>query len=672
MNDKLIAYWTLIFVSILLAGHSCFSIVEDDGDEIPVTSTASSTSSFSASSSSSSSEPITVRTSSINEDSITTTVAPVSIEFKTEEPLITDETIAKKFIEETNYYLEELNYNIVNASWNFNVDINSDNEAKLLEATKIFNQEQKKIWLEVKKFDSSNFEDALLKRQFEKLSVLGIAALDDVDSEKFHNITTEMSKIYSSATVCLDDKCNLELEPDLSDIIDNSRDYDRLKEVWIKWRDNAGRPTRELYKEYIKLGNKAAKLNGFETLDDLWLFPWETPNFKEQVSQIWDEIRPYYLKLHAYVRDRLKKYYGDKMPNDGTIPAHLLGNMWAQSWGNIFDLVAPFPNKATLDVTETMRSQNYTALDMFRLSEKFFTDLALIPMPESFWKHSVITKPTGRKIVCHASAWDFYNRKDFRIKMCTQVTMKELITVHHEMGHVQYYLQYKNQPVVFREGANPGFHEAVGDLLALSVSTPNHLKKIDLLSDSSKDDKELILNYQMKMALDKIAFLPFGYLMDAWRWDLFSGKVSLDEMNKHWWWYRINYQGVSPPVKRNETDFDAGAKFHIPSSVEYIRYFVSFIIQFQFHKALCNVAQPNVPLYQCDIDGNLEAGERLAKMLQLGSSVKWPEAMKLITGTETMSAGPLIEYFSPLFEWLDQQNDDSTLLGWKAKVADYV
>lgn len=382
-----------------------------------------------------------------------------------------------------------------------------------------------------------------------------------------------MSKIYSSASICLNNgTCGLELEPHLVDLLAKSRDYNLLKEVWLKWRENSTVSTRNLYMEYVRLGNKAAVMNGFKTLDDLWLFPWETPDFKQQVKEIWDQLQPYYLKLHAYVRSRLRKHYGDFMPKDGTIPAHILGNMWAHSWSNIFDLVAPYPKMKSLDVSEAMRAQNYTSLDMFRLAEKFFTDLALIPMPEPFWQHSLFTKPSDRKVVCHASAWDFYNRKDFRIKMCTSINMQDLITIHHEMGHIQYYLQYKNQPPVFREGANPGFHEAVGDLLALSVSTPNHLNKIQLLTLANEfDDTQTTLNYQMRVALDKLAFLPFGYLMDAWRWDIFSGKVPFKDMNKHWWKYRLSMQGVSPPEKRSEKNFDAASKYHIPAGVEYIR-----------------------------------------------------------------------------------------------------
>ncbi|CAG2118375.1 unnamed protein product, partial [Medioppia subpectinata] len=299
-----------------------------------------------------------------------------------------------------------------------------------------------------------------------------------------------MEKNYGSATACVKDKCNLELEPD----------YDELKEAWVNWRASAGKPVRELYKEYVSLGNRAAVKNGFKTLDDLWLFPWETTDIKDQMEGLWLELEGMYKKLHTFIRMKLKKHYGDKMPSDGTIPAHLLGNMWAQSWG-------------------------------------------LIGMPDIFWNKTVFVKPDNKKMVCHASAWDFFDQQDFRVKMCTDVTMEELITIHHEMGHIEYYLQYRDQPVVFREGANPGFHEAVGDLLALSVSTPGHLNKVGLYSPLV-DDHETTLNYQMSKALAKIAFLPFGYLMDLWRWDVFSGKTSSDELNKKWWELRIKYQGL--------------------------------------------------------------------------------------------------------------------------------
>jgi peptidyl-dipeptidase A len=583
---------------------------------------------------------------------------------------IVDEREAQLYLKDVDKILGEINSVMSFTQWNFNTDINDENEKKVMEETAKFNKFQKELWKNTTRYDFRNFTDYITKRQFEKLSVLGIAALDEVDSNQFTNVSTQMEKIYSSATVCVKGKCNLELEPDLTNIMAKSRDYEQLKETWVNWRNSAGKPVRELYKEYVELGNLAAVKNGFKTLDDLWLFPWETEDFKEQMAILWQTVEHFYQKLHAFVRMKLRQQYPNKMPTDGTIPAHILGNMWGQSWGNILELVAPFPNKKSVDVTETLKQQNYTALTMFELSDKFYRDLGLIGMPEEFWANSMITKPPNKKVVCHASAWDFYNKKDFRIKMCTDVNMEDLVTIHHEMGHIEYYLQYKEQPVLFREGANPGFHEAIGDLLALSVSTPGHLNKVGLFSPLV-DDLETTLNFQMQMALDKIAFLPFGYLMDVWRWDVFSGKTSFDHMNKRWWELRIKYQGLSPPVKRSETDFDAGAKYHIPAGVEYIRYFVSFIIQFQFHKALCDIAQPGVPLHECDIDGNKIAGQKLADVLKLGFSKPWPEQLEMLTGSKNMSVEPLVEYFDPLLKYLDEQLENETI-GWKNEVDKYM
>ncbi|PIK47773.1 putative angiotensin-converting enzyme isoform X4 [Apostichopus japonicus] len=339
------------------------------------------------------------------------------------------------------------------------------------------------------------------------------------------------------------------------------------------------------------------------------------------------------------------------------------GNMWAQSWSGLLDLVEPFPGKPSVDITPNLVSKGYTPLQMFQVSDEFFKSLGLIEMPEEFWNKSLIEKPTdGRTVVCHASAWDFLNQVDFRIKQCTDLTMDDFITIHHEMGHVEYFLQYKDQPVVYRDGANPGFHEAVGDVLALSVSTPVHLQAVDLLDEIAEDD-EADINYLMSVALDKIAFLPFGYLMDLWRWDIFDGTTLPENYNRDWWKLRLDYQGIIPPTTRTETDFDPAAKYHIPADVPYIRYFISFVIQFQFHKSLCDAAGRTGPLYKCDIYESMEAGKLLGDMLKTGSSKPWPDAMEAITGQREMSALPLVEYFQPLIDWLEVENQGETL-GW--------
>uniref|UniRef100_H2YVV0 Angiotensin-converting enzyme n=1 Tax=Ciona savignyi TaxID=51511 RepID=H2YVV0_CIOSA len=301
---------------------------------------------------------------------------------------------------------------------------------------------------------------------------------------------------------------------------------------------------------------------------------------------------------------------------------------------------------------------------MFHVADDFFGDMGLARCPEEFWSGTMFTKPDDRDVVCHASAWDFYNRKDFRIKMCTQINQNDFVTIHHELGHIQYYLQYKHLPVSFRRGANPGFHEAVGDTLALSVGTLDHMYKLGLI-DKPEDSPEADINYLMSVALDKLAFVPFGYLMDKWRWDVFSGRTSTENMNQVWWDYRLRYQGVAPPVDRNENDFDPGAKFHIANDVPYIRYFVSTVVQFQFYDALCKEANHTGDLFKCDFNGTKAAGDKLAAMLQLGSSVKWEDALEQITGSREMTSSSLVTYFQPLLTFLKTENaKNGDVVGW--------
>ncbi|XP_054156845.1 angiotensin-converting enzyme-like [Oppia nitens] len=568
------------------------------------------------------------------------------------------------------------------AQWNYAVNINDDTEKARDTATVRFNDFQKRQLSDTQRFNWSTFEP-FTKRQFEKLGVIGTAALDKDDEETYNKVTSNMETIYSTAKINVKNRKDLSLEPDLTKIMAESDDYDELQEVWVNWRDATGSKMRDDFIKYYELGNKAAKLNKlpdkeFKTLDDLWLFSWETPDIKEQTEKLWtDGLKPFYEKLHAYIRHKLSEKYPGKMPKDGTIPAHLLGNMWAQQWSNILQTVDGIgPDAQTIDVKQAMIDQGYNATVMFKKAEKFFVDLGLDPMTDEFWKKSVTEKIPDKQMVCHASAWDFMDqpKKDFRIKQCTDVTMEDLITVHHEMGHIQYYQQYKNQPTVYREGANPGFHEAIGDLLALSVSTPKHLRDVLKLLDSSVQvTDDVNIRFQLQMALDKLAFLPFGYIMDKWRWDVFSGQTSSANLNRHWWELRLKYQGISPPVKRSENDFDPGAKYHIPASVEYIRYFVSHILQFQFHQKLCSFRENNEKLHECDIDGDKDAGKLLKIMLSEGSSKTWPVILKQFTGnTDKMDVQPLIQYFKPLNDYLDSEIKAADIkVGWDSNVDDY-
>uniref|UniRef100_A0A803WAA5 Angiotensin-converting enzyme n=1 Tax=Ficedula albicollis TaxID=59894 RepID=A0A803WAA5_FICAL len=579
---------------------------------------------------------------------------------------IADEAQAKEFLSEYNRTAEEVWEAYTEASWAYNTNITDHNKEVMLEKNLAMSKHTLEYGMRARQFDTSDFQDQSVTRILKKLSVIERAALPEDELKEYNTLLSDMETTYSVAKVCREDKTCHPLDPDLTDIMATSRDYNELLFAWKGWRDASGKKMRNSYKRYVELSNKAATLNGYKDNGAYWRSLYETSTFEEDLERLYLQLQPLYLNLHAYVRRALYKKYGAEHINlRGPIPAHLLGNMWAQSWSNIFDLVIPYPDATKVDATPAMKKQGWTPKKMFEESDRFFTSLGLIPMPQEFWDKSMIEKPSdGREVVCHASAWDFYNRKDFRIKQCTVVNMDDLITVHHEMGHVQYFLQYKEQPVSFRDGANPGFHEAVGDVMALSVSTPKHLHSINLLEQVT-ENQESDINYLMSIALDKIAFLPFGYLMDQWRWKVFDGRIKEDEYNKEWWNLRMKYQGLCPPALRSEDDFDPGAKFHIPANVPYIRYFVSFVIQFQFHQALCDAAGHKGPLHTCDIYQSKEAGKILGDALKLGFSKPWPEAMQLITGQPNMSAEALMSYFEPLMTWLEKENSkNGEVLGW--------
>jgi peptidyl-dipeptidase A len=580
----------------------------------------------------------------------------------------TEEEQARTWATIYNGQAETVWFQSVDADWEYNTNLTDYNLERALEAANVAASFDNSKAAEAREFNWQDFTDELLKREFSKIVDIGYAILPPPQYTRLNELSANMQRIYSTATVCnrpgdTSGTC-YPLDPDLSYIIATSTDWDELLWAWQGWRDASGKQMPDTYEEFVGLLNEAARLNGFSDNGAYWRSWYESDTFRQECERLWNEIRPLYEQLHAYVRRKLQERYPTgTFPEEGHIPAHLLGNMWAQQWDGIESLVRPFPDKPGVDVTEEMQNQGYDADRIFRLSEEFFTSLGLIPMPQEFWDKTMFVKPTDRDVVCHASAWDFYNHVDFRIKQCTEIDMGWLFTTHHEMGHIEYFLQYKEQPVQFRDGANPGFHEAIGDTLSLSVSTPEHLQTIGLLPNF-EDDPDGDLNFLMQQALSKLAFIPFGYLIDQWRWDVFAGNVTRQDYNKRWWDVRCKYQGVSPPVVRSGSeDFDPGAKYHVPANTPYIRYFVSHVLQFQFHKALCEAAGNTKPLHRCDIYQSLEAGTLIGNMMKLGSSVPWPVALQQIAGTPDMTAEPLIEYFGPLLRWLEQQNAGHPV-GW--------
>jgi len=479
-------------------------------------------------------------------------------------------------------------------------------------------------------------------------------------------IVAKLNGIYGKGKWCgkpgSGGKCR-DLE-ELSNLMaDPKATYDQLLDAWEGWH-TISREMRPLYEREVQLANAGAREIGYANVGEVWRSGYDMPpdEFEKESDRLYQQVRPLYEQLHCYVRAKLQKKYGkDKIPDGAPIPAHLLGNMWAQGWTNIYPMVEPFPGQANLDVTESLKAKAYDPIKMVKTGEAFFTSLGMDPLPQSFWERSMFTHPRDRDVVCHASAWDVQYNNDLRIKMCIQINEEDLITIHHELGHDYYYHSYYMLPVLFQQGANDGFHEAIGDAIALSI-TPSYLHRLGLSEDVAMNQKNLI-NVQMKRALDKVAFLPFGKLIDQWRWDVFAGKTPPSRYNADWWELRKKYQGVSAPVPRTEADFDPGAKFHIPSNTPYVRYFLAYILQFQFHRALCRAAGFKGPLHECSIYGNKQAGARFKAMLSLGSSRPWPDALEALTGERRMDASALLEYFTPLQNWLKEQNQGQKC-GW--------
>jgi peptidyl-dipeptidase A len=439
-------------------------------------------------------------------------------------------------------------------------------------------------------------------------------------------------------------------------------------EAWRGWHE-ISKEMRPLYARLVELSNEGAREIGAQDLGELWrsAYDMSPSEFEAETDRLWSQVKPLYDQLHCYVRGKLSQKYGAAtVPASGPIPAHLLGNMWAQEWANVYPLVEPYAGQTSLDVTAGLqrlaKTKRLDEKGLVRIGERFFTSLGFDPLPATFWERSQFTKPKDRDVVCHASAWDVTYSNDLRIKMCIKLDEEDLITVHHELGHNYYFMNYWQKPVLFQQGANDGFHEAIGDALTLSI-TPQYLKDLGLIAALPKDEKGLI-NVQMKDALEKIAFLPFGRMIDQWRWDVFSGKVPESKYNEHWWALRLKYQGIAPAKgARGETYFDPGAKYHIPANVPYMRYFLARILQFQFHRAMCQAAGHKGPLHTCSIYGNRAAGAKMKAMLEMGASKPWPDALMAMTGERTMDASALVEYFSPLQKWLTEQNRGRTC-GW--------
>ena len=569
---------------------------------------------------------------------------------------VNDNETAKEFVSRIEAEGKVLAKEVEAAYWVRQTYITSDTAVLAAKAGERSLAFQSSVVEQAKKFKGTKMDETTARAI--ELMLRGSAAPAPNDPKlqaELAEVLTEMEGKYGAGSYCNEAGECRELQ-ELEAVLATSRDYDELLDVWKGWR-TVSPAYRETYQRFVELGNQGAKDSGFDDLADAWKsnYDMSPAEFTTEARRLWDQVKPFYDELHCHVRAKLGEEYGtDKVPQDGPIPAHLLGNMWSQTWDNIYPIMEPHKGVASLDVTASLKEQKYDELKMTQTAEGFFTSLGLPALPESFYKNSMIKKPRDRDVVCHASAWDLDNGNDPRIKQCVEINEEQLGTLHHELGHIYYYLMYKDQPSTFKGGAHDGFHEAIGDTIVLSM-TPSYLKEKGLI-DEVVESEEATLNKQMKLALEKIAFLPFGKMIDEWRWKVFSGEIAPEDYNKGWWALRNEYQGIAPGVERTEADFDAGAKYHIPGNTPYTRYFLSFIMQFQFHKALCEKAGHTGPLHECSIYNNKEAGKALGDMLAMGQSQPWPEAMHALTGQRQMDGSAIIDYFAPLNTYLKEQN----------------
>jgi len=496
-----------------------------------------------------------------------------------------------------------------------------------------------------------------------KLSLVMATPSDPKEAEELTTIMARLEGLYGKGRWCTNpEKPDTCLNIDgVTKVMATTRDEKRLREVWEGWHTIAP-PMRKDYARFVELSNKGAKELGFADTGAMWRAKYDMApdEFTKELDRLWDQVRPLYLELHAYVRMKLRARYGDAVPAAGPLPAHLLGNIWAQDWQNIYPLVSPANADPGYSLTDILKRRNLAALDMVRAGERFYTSLGFAALPKTFWERSLFVRPRDREVVCHASAWDIDLAADIRIKMCIDQTEEDFTTIHHELGHNFYQRAYKDQPILFRDSANDGFHEAIGDTIALSV-TPEYLVKIGLLDKAPDTSRDIGL--LMSRALDKIAFLPFGLLIDQWRWQVFAGGVKPEAYNKAWWDLRLKYQGIASPSARGEEFFDPGAKYHVPDNTPYTRYFLADILQFQFHRALAKAAGCTVPLHRCSTYDSKAAGQRLAAMLSMGQSRPWQDALEALTGSRQMDASAIIDYFAPLRQWLDEQTKGQPI-GW--------
>ena len=574
---------------------------------------------------------------------------------------------AKAFLDEAEKKMDALSLESAQAAWIQSNFITEDSEAVSAAASQRAIDYGVTLAKQAATYDGVELPaEERRKMDLLKRGLTLAAPANPDESKEVTKLAASLEATYGKGKYCkTPDKC-LNID-EITEIMAKSRNAGELLDVWKGWH-TVSPPMRKDFSRFVELSNKGAKELGFADTGAMWRSKYDMPadDFTKELDRLWDQVRPLYQSLHAYVRGKLRAKYGpDAVPAEGPIPAHLLGNIWAQDWSNVYDLVEPPGGDLGYNLDKILESRKTDAIGMVKYGEAFFTSLGFAPLPETFWKRSLFVRPRDREVVCHASAWDVDNVNDLRIKMCIRPTAEDFTTIHHELGHNFYQRAYNKLPLIFRDSANDGFHEAIGDTIALSI-TPEYLKQLNFIDKTPDASKDIPL--LMQRALEKVSFLPFGLMIDQWRWKVFSGEVTPDKYNQAWWELRTKYQGVAASEPRPDSEFfDPGAKYHVPANVPYTRYFLAHILQFQFHRALSEAAgcpgTSGTPLHRCSIYNSKEAGKKLDAMLQLGQSKPWQEALFEITGKREMDATAIRDYFAPLQAWLDEQNKGNKI-GW--------
>lgn len=574
--------------------------------------------------------------------------------------------VAEDFVSEMDRELRLWRRDLASRQWQLDTNVTADSKVKLDELRGQFLAWRARRVKVAAKFNLA-MTPSHVSRQVQQFLVSG-APNDPAVGKRMAVLQTRMLSSYTFASSRRFSSVTSSVCGEAGDVMSRSRDPEVLRDAWISWRDDVSREgqMREDYREFVQLANTGARDNGYSDYGHFWRQSqfFQTPDIDRQVASLWRETRPLYVQLHAYIRRKLRQQYGsDVIGESGTIPAHLLGDMWAQDWSNIFDLADPFPTSATPEVTTSGDDVISDVTERLQAAEAYFLQVGLRPLPHDFWNTSMLVKPQDRLVNCHAQAFDMYRPGQFRVKMCACASESSLRRFYHELGHVQYAMAYTDQPTIFREPANAALAETVGDVIQIAAANEAWLDEegrsheCDIPTHADVTTRqEHDIRHLLRQALRTVAFLPFGLLVDRWRYDVMAGYVTPRQYNAHWWHLRHKYQGVKPPVPRSERDFDAGSKYHIPAHRPYLGYFVSTSLQFQVLESLCRGIDHKGPLHTCRLSTSRKATWPLRNLMSAGSSQPWQDLLQDFTGSRTVSARALVNYFRPLQRWLEADN----------------